>query len=83
VRRIETVRGPIDSTALGTTLMHEHLFLGHPELELKYPGEFVSEDEMVAVTQDGLQRLSELGVDIVVDVTDAGREPASRALVRR
>ena len=34
---VETFRGPVASSALGTTLIHEHVFVGHPELDLDLP----------------------------------------------
>ena len=30
---IETVRGPIEASELGATLMHEHIFIKNPELK--------------------------------------------------
>jgi phosphotriesterase-related protein len=35
---IETVTGPIGADALGTTLMHEHIFVLTPEIQSTYPG---------------------------------------------
>ena len=34
---VQTFGGPVDARELGTTLMHEHLFVGHPELDLNFP----------------------------------------------
>jgi phosphotriesterase-related protein len=35
---VETVRGPIDTTALGRVLMHEHVFVLGAEFRQNYPG---------------------------------------------
>ena len=34
--QIQTVRGPIDSAQLGTTLMHEHVFVLDKEISENY-----------------------------------------------
>ncbi len=34
---IQTARGPIDSSQLGTTLMHEHVFILDTEIQHNYP----------------------------------------------
>ena len=33
---VETVRGPVDADELGTTLMHEHVFILEPEALQNY-----------------------------------------------
>ena len=43
--KIETARGPIDSTALGTTLMHEHIFFLSTEIMQNYPEDWGDEDK--------------------------------------
>ena len=70
--RVETVRGPIDSSQLGTTLMHEHVFVLDTEIVQNYPEDWGSEDKRVA---DAVVRLNELkarGVDSIVDLTVIG-----------
>ena len=70
--RVETVRGPIDTSELGTTLMHEHVFVLDTEILQNYPEEWGSEDKRVA---DAVVRLNELkarGVDTIVDLTVIG-----------
>ena len=37
--QVPTVRGPIDSAQLGTTLMHEHIFVLDTEIVQNYPEE--------------------------------------------
>ena len=34
---IETFRGPVSSDRLGVTLIHEHIFVRNPELEVNLP----------------------------------------------
>ncbi len=70
--QIQTVRGPIESADLGTTLMHEHVFVLDAELVQNYPEEWGSEDQRVA---DAITRMNELkasGVDSLVDLTVTG-----------
>lgn len=69
---VETVRGAIKTTDLGTTLMHEHVFVLDAELLQNYPEEWGSEDKRVA---DAIVRMNELkasGVDTIVDLTVSG-----------
>jgi phosphotriesterase-related protein len=71
VASINTVRGPIDTAALGTTLMHEHVFVLTTELLENYPENW---DEQVRVA-DAVRKLNELtalGVDTIVDPTVVG-----------
>ena len=70
--QIQTVRGLIDSANLGTTLMHEHVFVLDAELVQNYPEEWGSEEHRVA---DAVVRMNELkasGVDSLVDLTVTG-----------
>jgi phosphotriesterase-related protein len=70
--KIETVRGPIDSSQLGTTLMHEHVFVLDTEILQNYPEEWGQEEKRIA---DAVARLNELrarGVDAIVDLTVIG-----------
>jgi phosphotriesterase-related protein len=69
---INTVRGPIDSTGLGATLMHEHIFVLSTEILQNYPEDWGDEQKRVA---DAVARLNELkarGVDTIVDLTVIG-----------
>jgi phosphotriesterase-related protein len=70
--KIETVRGPIDSGQLGTTLMHEHVFVLDTEILQNYPEDWGQEEQRIA---DAVARLNELksrGVDAIVDLTVIG-----------
>src|SRR6266571_5664722 len=70
--QVQTVRGPIDSSQLGTTLMHEHVFVLDTEILQNYPEEWGTEEKRIA---DAITRLNELkakGVDTIVDLTVIG-----------
>jgi phosphotriesterase-related protein len=68
---VETVRGPVDTAALGTTYMHEHVFVLSPELIANYP-ETWDEEARVAEAVAKLTELKGLGVDTIVDPTVIG-----------
>ena len=72
VGEVQTFRGPVPVGDLGTTLVHEHVFVGHPELDLNLPHPEWSEDAAIEVAVEGLERLWELGVRTVVDLTVLG-----------
>lgn len=73
---IETVKGPVDLTTLGPTLMHEHLFVMQPEPLENYGrswGEcYWDEEERVADAIAKLRRLREGGITTLVDPTVLG-----------
>ncbi len=71
MRMVETVRGPVEETQLGTTLMHEHVFVLTPDLLANYPAGWEEESRV----EDAITRLSRLkaqGVDTIVDPTVVG-----------
>ena len=69
---VQTFTGPVDAAELGTTLIHEHIFVGHPELDLNLPHPEWNAAAMHQAAVDGLERLWELGVRTVVDLTVLG-----------
>ena len=69
---VQTFRGPVAPSELGTTLIHEHLIVGHPELDLNFPHPEWDEPAVVEVAVEGLERLWDLGVRTVVDLTVLG-----------
>jgi phosphotriesterase-related protein len=72
VPQVQTVRGPVDTADLGTTLMHEHIFVLSADVQQNFPEEWGDEDERVA---DAVRRLTELagrGVGTIVDPTVIG-----------
>lgn len=69
---IETAAGRIDTAQLGTTLMHEHVFVLDTEILQNYPEEWGAEGQRIA---DAVVRMNELksrGVDSIVDLTVIG-----------
>lgn len=72
VGEVQTFRGPVDAGDLGTTLIHEHVFVGHQELDLNLPHPEWSEDDAIETAVAGLERLWELGIRTVVDLTVIG-----------
>jgi phosphotriesterase-related protein len=67
---VSTVGGPIDADRLGTTLMHEHVFVLNAEMQQNRTD--WNEEERVA---DAVARLNEayaLGVETIVDLTVIG-----------
>ena len=69
---VATVRGPVDAAALGTTLMHEHVFVLNTEILQNYGGAYWDEEERVADAVDKLRALRARGVDTIVDPTVLG-----------
>ena len=71
---VQTVRGPVDSTALGRTLSHEHQTNGVSGME-RIPG-LLRRDEMVSRCVEALERVRQDGIETVIDLTpfDLGRQ---------
>ena len=70
--QVETVRGAVDTARLGTTLMHEHVFVLNTEMMENYPEEWGDEAERVADAVVKLTELKRRGVDTIVDPTVIG-----------
>jgi phosphotriesterase-related protein len=68
--QVNTVRGPIEGTALGATLMHEHVFVLSPDIEKTTDEWDESAQQARAVAK--LRELKERGVDSLVDLTVIG-----------
>lgn len=69
--QIETIRGPVDSTALGRVLVHEHVFLMNTEYTQNYRLDFF-EQETVARAAAKLNALKTAGIDTIIDLTVLG-----------
>ncbi len=69
---VATAKGPIDTSLLGTTLMHEHVFVLTPEIQANYPEGWGNEDQRVSDAITRLQQLKDAGVDTIVDLTVIG-----------
>jgi phosphotriesterase-related protein len=76
VPTVETVKGPVDLDALGTTLMHEHVFVMQPEPLASYVnmfgGGYWDEEERLADAIAKLTRLREGGISTIVEPTAFG-----------
>ncbi len=70
--QVQTVRGAIDTSTLGPTLMHEHVFVLDTEILQNYPEEWGAEDQRVADAVTRLNELKSRGVDTIVDLTVIG-----------
>ncbi len=79
---VQTFGGPVDADDLGTTLIHEHVFVGHPELDVNLPHPEWDEEAAVDTAVAGLDRLWELGVRTVVDLTVLGLGRDARRVAR-
>lgn len=69
---VSTARGPVAASELGTTLIHEHVFVMSTELSQNYPDGFGDPPRR---ERDAIARLTELksrGVDTIVDLTVVG-----------
>jgi phosphotriesterase-related protein len=67
---VATVRGPVPPGALGTTLMHEHVFILNAEMQQNRTD--WDEDERIADAVGKLNEAAALGVETIVDVTVLG-----------
>ncbi|MGA8372340.1 MAG: hypothetical protein WB765_19575 [Acidimicrobiales bacterium] len=68
--QVNTVLGPVDSASLGSTLMHEHIFVLSSEIE-KTAEEWDEEAEQTRALAK-LRELKEQGIDTLVDLTVVG-----------
>lgn len=87
---VPTFTGEIGADDLGLTLIHEHVFVGHQELDLNLPHPEWDETAAIDTAVRGFAALHEVGVRTVVDLTVPGlgrdvarvREVARRSDVR-
>jgi phosphotriesterase-related protein len=71
--QVQTVLGPVDASALGPTLMHEHLFILTADVQQNYPEEWGDEDARIADAVSQLRALAATGIKTIVDVTVIGQ----------
>lgn len=69
---INTAKGPIGTSNLGVTLMHEHIFIVSPEMLQNYPDKWGDEEKRIGDAVTRLNELKSRGVDTVVDLTVIG-----------
>ncbi|MCC9195245.1 phosphotriesterase-related protein [Arthrobacter sp. zg-Y820] len=79
---VSTFTGEVPADQLGTTLVHEHVFVGHPELDLNWPHPEWNEEEALDRAVAGFGRLHALGVRTVVDLTVPGLGRDVRRVLR-
>ncbi|MDT7573664.1 MAG: phosphotriesterase-related protein [Actinomycetota bacterium] len=68
---MQSVRGPLDTADLGTTLMHEHVFVLSPDSQQQWQRDW-DEEAKVADAVRRLQELVDTGVRTIVDPTVDG-----------
>jgi len=78
---VETVRGPVDAGTLGTTLMHEHVFVLNEEVRSNYPADW-DEDARVDDAIGKLNALAGRGCQTIVDPTVVGLGREIRRIIR-
>ena len=80
---VQTFRGPVRPDELGPTLIHEHLFVTSPELDVNHPHPEWDPSRLFDRAVADLTRLYDLGVRTVVDLTvlGLGRDVARVATV--
>ena len=76
---VHTARGPVDSTELGRTYMHEHVFVLTPDVQQNFPELWGDEDTRVA---DAVAKATaELGASGRVLLRPSGTEQLVRVMV--
>ena len=69
---VQTVREPIETSALGRTYLHEHIFVLSADVQQNYPDEWGDEETRVADAVQKLSALAAQGVRTIVDPTVVG-----------
>jgi len=72
VTTVETVRGPVETSQLGRTYMHEHIFVLNPDVQNNFPGEWGDEEARIADAVSKLKAVAAQGVRTLVDPTVIG-----------
>jgi phosphotriesterase-related protein len=81
VTEVETVRGAVPTAELGTTLMHEHVFVLTPDSQANWSDEW-DEEVRVADAVEKLTALTGAGVRTIVDPTVDGLGRDIRRIAR-
>jgi phosphotriesterase-related protein len=69
--QVETLRGPIDTTQLGFTLMHEHVFTLSDGVNENFPSLW-DEEQQTASAREKLRDMAGVGVRTMVDLSVLG-----------
>ena len=70
--QVDIVGGSVDSSELGVTLMHEHVFVLTPDVLANYPTSDWDEEHRIADAVAKLTELRALGVQTILDPTVVG-----------
>lgn len=68
---VQTVTGPIDSSELGQTLVHEHIFVLNTEYKENYLSDW-DEEERISDAVQKLKDVKAVGIDTIMDPTVLG-----------
>ena len=81
---VNTTGGPVDSTRLGKTYMHEHIFIVNPEMQYHWPGCLGWDEEREVKRAIELFKAleAETGVATILDPTVAGLGRHLKAMAR-
>lgn len=80
---VETLNGPVDTTQLGTVLMHEHVFNLTAEIQMVHPGfNGWNPDVEIPKAQRTLRQVKDAGIDTLVELSPIGLG-RSLELIRR
>jgi len=72
MKPVPTAAGSVEASQLGTTLMHEHIFVLSPEINQNYPETLGAEAERIEQAVSELGLLKAGGIDSLVDLTVLG-----------
>lgn len=80
---VETARGPVETSALGRTLMHEHVFVLTADSQLQWSDEW-DEETQVRNAVEKLNELARAGISTIADPTvdGLGRDVARIARIQ-
>src|SRR5215469_11610490 len=73
VPTVNTVTGPVDTSTLGPTLMHEHIFVVSPDVARDYPD--IAWGDKQELIQDASRKIADAhaaGIGTIVDLTTLG-----------
>jgi phosphotriesterase-related protein len=70
--QVNTVRGPVDASSLGPTLMHEHIFVMSTEIVQNFPETWGNEEQRIEQAVTRLRQLEAHGIRSLLDLTVLG-----------
>ncbi|MCL2323278.1 MAG: hypothetical protein FWC47_14395 [Oscillospiraceae bacterium] len=66
---INSVSGPLDTSELGVTLMHEHIIILEPSLRFAYSNDWINKDDICNQFAEKIGRIKKFGFKTLVDPT--------------